>query len=130
MHQQTFWQSTVFAEAMRTIDEDGSVVRSRLGDPETSRAGADHIDKKVMKAWERMLLAFEAPRTSEEAATWCKKHWPEDRTKQSSYRKRKRDLQDRGWIECVGRRKCHETGQSAEVFLITRSGSEELRRSR
>ena len=128
MHQQTFWQSTVFAEAIKVIEDDGSVVRSRSGDPETSRAGADHITPKLTTLRARMLAAFELPRTAREAAAWCAEHWPE--CEAESYRKRKGELQKLGWIIAVDRRSCLCSGKSAEVFLITRSGSEELRRSR
>lgn len=85
----------------------------RHRDPETSREGAEHVERKLTLMQTRMMDAFCRPSTANEAADRCFTWYGGSH---ETYRKRKRELQRLGLIVCVGKRKCGVTGRPAEVF--------------
>lgn len=115
MNQQpTLWDSTVFCLASERMEREAEAKRARDCDPVTSQESAEQISTKLTLLQSRMLAAFSLPRTANEAARACvDQHGEHD---QDTYRKRKHELQRKGLIECVGRRKCFDKGGSAEVF--------------
>ena len=87
----------------------------RQSDPETSREGAKHVERKLTSVQSGMLEAFALQRTANEAAERCVAWYGGSH---ETYRKRKGELEKLGLIECVGKRKCRVMGRSAEVFRV------------
>lgn len=84
----------------------------RSSDPETSRQGAEHIQRKLnglQVEFIRRLRERDEPSTANEVAEG-----------NESIRKRSGELKRMGLIRSVGKRKCRVTGQMAHIFEVSR----------
>ena len=87
--------------------------RSRLSDPATSAAGEQHIHAKLGKLHRAVLAVADAvPRTARELAERACPPGAEV----ESYRKRVRELADRGLLWEVGTKRCLHTGRMAASY--------------
>ena len=87
--------------------------RSRLTDPATSTAGEQHIHRKIGKLHKAVLAVADAiPRTARELAERACLPGAEV----ESYRKRVRELADRGLLWEVGTKRCLHTGRMAASY--------------
>lgn len=88
---------------------------ARSTDPATSLKSADEIASSLGKLQHRMWFIWCRQRgTANEIAAECVKQFGEHMPE--SYRKRKKELYDRGLIRWVSTRKCAITGATCEVF--------------
>jgi len=88
--------------------------RSRLSDPITSVEGERHIHKKITKLHTAMLSVADAiPRTARELAERACPPGAEV----ESYRKRVRELADRGLLWEVGTKRCQHTGRMGASYV-------------
>ena len=87
--------------------------RSRLTDPATSAAAEEHIHRKIGKLHKAVLAVADAiPRTARELAERACPPGAEV----ESYRKRVRELADRGLLWEVGAKRCLHTGRMAASY--------------
>ena len=108
MNQPQLWDSDTFRSAI-----------ARSTDPPTSRAGAEHIGKKLPDLQRRMLEAFRILHraTDNEAAAWCVS---QDGGNQESLRKRRKDLERAGLVRACYARRCGVTGNPAMVYEVVK----------
>ena len=87
---------------------------ARQSDPPTSQQAAADIAQRLGEMQVQMLAVFiDGTYTAVEAATICSQH---GQGRMESYRKRTKELERMGHVECVGVRECEITGKRARVF--------------
>lgn len=97
---------------------DACVPRSRNSDPQGSVDGAKHIEPKAGTIQAAMLEAFRVlgAASANEAAAYCVTQLGGTRTHES-YRKRTKELVDRGLIRKCDSRRCRHVQSSVQVEI-------------
>lgn len=100
----------------KTLNFDTPAKLSRKSDPITSQKAAAETEKKLGRLQEQMLGMIRAslwPPTANEAAQEAASEFS---GRVESYRKRIKELIDRGLIEECGERRCEVTGKACRTF--------------